>query len=166
MLFKKKRSQPDPTKAATERRLHQKMHTLLVKAAAYLQQQASHFSVHTLSCLLITFCVLSGGASVVVVIGSMQEKQTPSFKIVPIRFSPNTLKTGEEHTRASNPVTKNEFQRIHLFRTYLDSLRQSSSGRYTHDRILYGRRALLDSIRQLETLFYLQQTLKTQSHGK
>jgi hypothetical protein len=153
--LKKKKAALPPV----ETRLCKKLHAVLLRVAAYLQQQTKRCSVRTQHYMLFTGCLLSAAACTLVVVSSFQNNSS-GVKITPIHVSPVALKTGAEGLKSVNPITEKEYIQIIGFCRYLDSLRQTPRGRTVHFRLLYNRRGLLDSLRQVETLYHIQQQLK------
>jgi hypothetical protein len=140
--------------------LADRIRTVQRKGADYLQQKAGRLSIRTLRYGLVTFCLLSSVISVGVAVQGFQRSQTTALNITPIHSSSKRLQTGAETLKTDHPITQKEYLRILHFRNYLDSLRQTPGGSKVHFRLLYNRRGLLDSLRQVETLYHLQQHLK------
>jgi hypothetical protein len=159
-MFLSKLKKEKVYQATVQTRLSKKVHAVLLRAAAYLQQYTSRKPMRTLHYGLFVFCLLSGGVSIGVAVQSFHEKQSPAVKVTPISINHSVLRTGEEDVKAGRPITEKEYIQIIGFRRYLDSLRQTPCGRRVHFRLLYNRRGLLDSLRQMETLYHLQQHSK------
>jgi hypothetical protein len=158
-MFFRKRHKTNTTAPPIANSFWRKVKEQQVRLAAYLQGQTNHLPPRTLRYLLLAFCLLSVSVSVGVVVRSLQERSTTSPKIAPIQLPAQVLKTGSEHANRDQGITQKEYHSIQRFHQYLDSLRRTPEGRYRHDRLCYGRRPLLDSLRQLE-LLYQQQNLK------
>jgi hypothetical protein len=146
--------------AIDQNRLSKKLHAILLRVAAYLQQKTGRLSIRTLRYGLITFCLLSGGVSIGVAVQSVYNSKTTVLNITPLQANPHALKTGAGGLKSGNPITEKEYIQIIGFHRYLDSLRQTPTGREVHFRLLYNRRGLLDSLRKVETLYHIQQHAK------
>ena len=74
------------------------------------------------------------------------------------RISPIRKPVFIDHPHSKAPVypiiSKEEFEKINLFKNYMDSLRKSVNGRSLYDRIISERPGLTDSIQLIENLYF------------
>lgn len=106
--------------------------------------------------LLIIFCLLSGGISFYTANRSFSGKHDLSISDGSIK-TPKHIHEHSKEISTAVRISEEEYQRIHKFKQYLDSIANEPFGRKTFDSIITARPGLLDSILIIEHI-YLSQT--------
>ena len=104
-------------------------------------------------CLFITF--FSAYCLYLVVSPFTVTKKNRTVKIQTIQFPKYSDKAGEAENR-EGWISGSEYNRIHSFRLYMDSLAKDESGKKIYDSILSQHPGLMDSITLLEELYQFQ----------
>lgn len=108
--------------------------------------------------LLLLCLVLVGGLYCfyhVISIFDNNEEYT-SYSVTPISIPQFIRNNGDEAINEQPLISKKEFERIHRFHLYMDSLAKDSSGRARYDSIVRNHPGLLDSIIIIENIFQSQ----------
>jgi hypothetical protein len=124
--------------------------------AEWMQKKAEKLSGKGKLMVLLVFVLLAGGYSIYLIGRSFSENQTPSFSIISIKRPANIQETGDELKHTNAILSKSEYERIHQFRQYMDSLVVSASGKTLHDSIVALRPGLMDSIQVIENMYQSQ----------
>jgi hypothetical protein len=123
----------------------------LRKFADVLQQKSKDLSPTKLKWMLALFCALFIGLGSCIIFTSLQSNRKNVFTVTPIQALPILLEP------LPQPVlTKEELEKLHRFKIYLDSLSQTKKGKALRDSLLYNRRHLLDTLEVLEKLYAQQ----------
>lgn len=99
---------------------------------------------------LALFILLAGGYNGYLMFGSFDWKGKTIFSIFPIHKPAFFKETGETGPETRTELPSGEYERIHRFRMYMDSLAQSPSGKPVYDSILQHRPGLMDSVLFIE----------------
>lgn len=83
-------------------------------------------------------------------LGSFQWKRKAIFSILPIHRPGFFHETGEIEPDNRFVLPSGEYERIHRFRLYMDSLSANPSGKKAYDSILLYRPGLMDSVLFIE----------------
>lgn len=130
------------------------------KWAALMMRQTERLSLQSKKAVLILFCLLTTGLSVLIIIHSISSTAHKSLSIIKIKVPGQLTKNGEENTYPSTLITDTEYKKLTIFKAYIDSLNKSVSGQKIAQDILMNRPALMDSIIQFEKLYRIQQSQK------
>lgn len=105
---------------------------------------------------LIIFCVNCGGYSIYLLTTAIFSPASTqkSIKIDPVKVPKHYDKSGDELLTPDNTVSEQTFQRIQVFKQYMDSLQKTGSKDY--DSILTARPFLMDTVLMLEQIYYSQ----------
>lgn len=131
----------------------------LLSVADWLGRRTMMYSARKKKIMLVLFCSAFVSESSYVIWNSFQSDTPVSYSVTAIRYMP-LLKEGKATARIAIP----ELERIRHFKTYLDSLSRSESGRTRRDSFLAHRPHLMDTLLYLETLY--SEKFKTESNGK
>lgn len=157
LSFRHKRPQKQHTENDTKDRIANSIVHKCIKAqeqcATFMQHQTEKLSSKAKKFLLVMFLVLSGGCSLYLIVESLISHKNKSFSIVPIKVPEHMDKAGDENTEATVIVSEAEYERIHRFKLYMDSLAKSPSGKRFYDSILFRRPGLMDSIMIMEEMY-------------
>ena len=101
---------------------------------------------------LLCFVLLTGGYSIFMVVSAFKGKYplTKTFTHISI---PRHVNITEKKGHEEHPVHNGEYQRIHRFRLYMDSLHKDPSGRLLYDSIIRSHPGLMDSVFMIENRF-------------
>lgn len=105
--------------------------------------------------LLVCFCLAGGGLSTFFVYDALfnNKKKSPSYTVEPIHVPKYYDRSGEEFRRQGYNVDENMITQILHFEQYMDSLRNSPSGRILYDSILSTRPGLMDSVALIKMMY-------------
>jgi len=131
----------------------------LHKFSDYLQRKTNHLSTNTKRVYLFLFCLLFGSTSVCVCIKAITNKEN-TLKIHPIAVSGFSSEINDEIIAEEPVITQKEMMHIEEFKNYMDSLKQSDTGKYLYDSIISARPHLIDSILFLEKMYQIQSSKK------
>jgi hypothetical protein len=126
------------------------------KWAAWMQRKAECLSDKGKVRVLLLFCLLAGGYSSYLAIGSFSGNQAVPFPVSFLKQPGHIQQFGDESPRASPIISKEEYQRVRQFRQYLDSFAQTAVGKNLHDSMLASRPGFMDSVIHLENLYRSQ----------
>ena len=126
------------------------------KWAEWMQRKTEKFSGKGKLIMLLIFVLLTGGYSIYLIGKSFSGNPTPSFSIISIKRPAHIQENGDEAEHINAVISKSEYERIHWFRQYMDSLAGSPSGKALHDSIVAHRPGLMDSIQIIENIYQSQ----------
>ena len=107
---------------------------------------------------LAMFCILFGGGSLYVFLCSIDNEKDQIF-IERMSFPKHVVNSDTSSYQKQLPVlSESKYRKIQRFKSYLDSLRMSLSGKIKYDSIIRSRSGLMDSILLVEYIY--QQQLK------
>jgi len=118
--------------------------------ADWMGSRTAHFKKSHWLIALALFVLLAGGYSFYLMLGSFQWNGKAIFSILPIHKPAFFHETGEIQPNNHLVLPSYEYERIHLFRLYMDSLASSPSGKKAYDSILLHRPGLMDSVLFIE----------------
>jgi hypothetical protein len=124
--------------------------------AVWMQKKAQKFSHGDKLVMLIVFVIITGGYCIHLTVRSFFENQRNSFSIIPIKTPSNLSQTGDDSKIKSSIITKSEYEKIHAFTRFMDSLKHSATGKSLYDGIIAERPRLMDSIQYIEKLYQSQ----------
>jgi hypothetical protein len=124
--------------------------------AVWMQKKAQKFSHGDKLVMLIVFVIITGGYCIHLTVRSFSENQRNSFSIIPIKTPSNLSKTEDDSKIKSSIITQSEYEKIHGFVKYMDSLKHSAKGKSLYDGIIAGRPRLMDSVQYIEKLYQSQ----------
>ncbi len=131
--------------------------------ALWMQRKAEKLSRKGKLIMLLIFMLLTGSYSGYLIGKSFSRSQTYSFSITHIKRLAYTQETGDEVKYTNAVISKSEYERIHRFRRYMDSLARSPTGKALHDSIVAHRPGLMDSIQIVENIY--QSQIKSNNYG-
>lgn len=118
--------------------------------ADWLSSRTTHFKRSQWLIVLALFVLLAGGYSSYLMLDSFQWNGKAIFLILPIRKPAFFHDTGEIQAGNRAVLPSGEYERIHRFRLYMDSLAESTTGKKTYDSLLLHRPGLMDSLHFIE----------------
>jgi hypothetical protein len=124
--------------------------------AVWMQKKTQRFSHGNKLVMLIVFVLITGGYCIHLTVRSFFENQRNSFSIIPIKTPSNFSQTGDDSKIKSSIITKSEYEKIHGFTKYMDSLKHSDTGKSLYDGIIAERPGLMDSVQYIEQLYQSQ----------
>ena len=129
-----------------------------------MTKQTANVSFTNLLVIWVFFIAFSGGYSIYLIVSNLSGTAATSIPVIPVVKPVKRWQTDNEAGKGNRFVSKAEFEKISRFRTYLDSLTRSPTGKKIHDSIAYNRPGLLDSLTVVEN--YYQSNFKNYYHGK
>jgi hypothetical protein len=154
-LFKGKNSQQHQRQNSQQDKIAQKIVDrclgLQLKASSFLQNKSEMLTTKAKRMAVLSFCVLSFCSCIYIIVKSLRSHRYTSLAIAPIR-----VPTQNVHNQIQASISKQEFEKILKFKSYLDSLSNSKSGKRILDSINANRPGLMDSLLIVENLYQLQ----------
>ena len=126
------------------------------RCAIWMQRKAERLSGKGKLMVLLIFVLLTGSCSIYLIRKSFTKNQTPSFSIILIKRPAHIQETGDEVKLTNAVISKSEYERIHRFSRYMDSLIHSSTGKVLYDSMVALRPGLMDSIQIIENIYQSQ----------
>jgi hypothetical protein len=126
-----------------------------VQASQFLQKKSEMLTVKAKRLVVIAFCFMSFCSCLYIIIESVCAHPDTSLAISTIRAP-----TQNVHINMVSSISKEEFQRIENFKSYLDSLAKTNAGKRILDSIIANRPGLIDSLSIVENLYQTQTTNK------
>jgi hypothetical protein len=120
--------------------------------ASWMMRRTKNFSRRAWIALLILFVVSIGSYSVHLAVHAIAIQGHASFSITPIHKLKHLTETGEARIMVPD-ISDVEYSRVKRFRTYMDSLARSPSGKIVYDSITRHRPGLMDSVRLIENYY-------------
>ena len=131
------------------------IHSLQLKFSIIMNNIFARLSSAQLKALLIVFCFLSGGFSIYLfgdaIFGKSQHEA--NIRIDQINIPKHFNRTGEDAIQQEYMVDQETFLQIMQFKSYMDSLMKSPSGKLVYDSIMVSRPGLMDSVLLLESIY-------------
>lgn len=159
-LFRKKKKQKAKKQHVVQDQLLKSIVHTSVKWqsrwAVWMQQKTEKLSGKGKLMMLLIFVLLTGSYSIYLIGKSFSGNQTYSFSITPIKKPAYIQKNGNEAKHTNAAIGESEFERIHRFRQYMDSLVRSPTGKVLYDSIVAHRPGLMDSIQIIENMYQSQ----------
>lgn len=103
--------------------------------------------------MLLLFCVCSIGYTFYLLTTTFSGKRLYFLPGTTLTKPPHFVSSGNNNCKDAAFMTLEEYQKIHPFKTYMDSLARSPPERKAHDSILLKRPGLMDSILYIENLY-------------
>ena len=151
-LFKNKRKNTSEQPATVAKGLQSGYRCLKSGWAAWMTKHTAGFSPSTWKVILIVFILSSGGYNIYLAVNAIVSKPKKSISVTSIKKPAHATETGDANTTAPQ-VSEAEYMRIRKFRTYMDSLARSPSGKIIYDSITRHRPGLMDSVRLVENYY-------------
>lgn len=129
---------------------------LRYKCAQWLERKTADLTRKSWIIILICFTLFTSGYTIYVLVNSFSRTATNSITIIPIAKPINVLQIGKEMNNNNLTISRTEFEKIILFRRYMDSLGQSPTGKKVKDSIKRYRPGLLDSLTIVENQYHSQ----------
>lgn len=150
--FKQNRKQPPVSQAGEDASSKAKYsaRTLQKGWANWMSKRTSNFKRRHWLIVLLLFILAGGGYNCYLIADSLFSKGRIMFSIYPIHSPLFFRETGEATSDPDVQLSAGEYERIHRFRLYMDSLATSPSGKKVRDSILLHRPGLLDSVLFIE----------------
>lgn len=124
--------------------------------AKWLQNTTATMSVRGRWIMLLLFCMCSVGYTFHLLTITFSGKRVLSFSVAALTKPAHIVSPGNYNFNDSPFITSEEHQRIHRFKSYMDSLARSPPGRKAYDSILLKRPGLMDSILFIENRYHLR----------
>lgn len=155
IFFKRNRKQPTISQAVEDAPHEAKYsaRTLQKGWANWMSKRTSNFKRRHWLIALALFIFAAGGYNCYLIIDSFFSKGRVIFSIYPIHRLLFFQETGEAVVDPDFQLPPGEYERIHEFRLYMDSLATSLSGKKVHDSILLYRPGLMDSVLFIEKYY-------------
>ena len=122
--------------------------------ASFMNKTTEGCSVVRMKVMFIALCSLFIGLSVWFIVDAFLSK--PSLVKVNATHI-HVIPLAKEKKETTILLTTEVHQRLQLFRSYMDSLQSSKTGRLIYDSILLARPGMMDSVAVLEQMYLKQQ---------
>ena len=131
-----------------------KIDPVIQRLSAWASQHVEKLSPARKKIAVIIFCILFMTMSIFIAINTISKSGVHTLPIMPVRI-PSHI--GKNIRMPSAFISEESYQKIELFKKYLDSI--SISDKKTFNQIIAARPGLIDSIAMFEKL-YLSQSKK------
>lgn len=121
--------------------------------AAWIGNKYNRLPLKCKIIILVCFVVLTGGYSIFLVVSAFTDKQSLSHSVTHISI-PRHIKTKVAGPTGNYAIHSKEYQKIHRFQMYMDSLYKDPSGRLLYNSIIRSRPGLMDSVYMVEKEFW------------
>lgn len=159
-LFKKRKRIDDQDQTATRYASVKRLVAWLLahqrSCADSMQRRSERFSATGKLVLLSLFCLSASSISIYLVASSLSGKTGKVISVPAIKTPAYTARAGDENTRSTVLISREEYQRIEHFRRYMDSISQSLTGKFIYDSIVRQRPGLMDSLAIIEKMYQSQ----------
>jgi hypothetical protein len=152
LFFKRKGSDPVRKANVLSKTAQAGYKRMQVSWANWMMKRTENFSKCTWLMLLALFVLSVSVYNIYLVVSSINAKGSASFSITPIKKPKHLTETGEIN-KTNVEIHESEYNRIKNFRTYMDSLARSPSGKILYDSITMHRPGLMDSVRFIENYY-------------
>lgn len=128
-----------------------KMQTAFAK---FMNKRTENISMNRMKFILIVFFLCGSSLSVYFIITAFSKKG-PSNRMTIDRLSVPRYynKSGDEPVQPDFFISKQEYEEMKAFQSYMDSLHHSKRGIRIYDSIMLNRPGLMDSINKLKELY-------------
>jgi len=123
--------------------------------ANYLQKKAERLSKTKKCIYLFLFSLFFGGCSITIMFYSFLHITTP-VSAQKFTLPKNAILQPVKPRIKDSLITRNEYERIHQFKHYLEHLQMDASGKRVYDSLMQARPHLLDSIHIVDSIFQTQ----------
>ena len=153
-LLKRKYPAVAETRQKVAGRIALWMAKLQTAFATYMDRKINPLPVKQKRWLLFGFCFLLSLYCLSLLLAPFTtERKKVTIKVEPIQFAKPQQKE-KQHSAVFIP--KEQYNRIHAFKLYLDSLAESKTGRRLYDSIVGSRPGLMDSLKMIEAYYQIQ----------
>ena len=160
MLFRKRnrKSNEHPLKDKAARGIAKFLLRMQTKFSEFMNTNTKNIPVKRLKIFLVAFCLFGGGFSIYLIAEAIlkEDKQQTPIKIDKVNVPKYYDQSGTDDLQTEQYVEEETFKGIQSFERYMDSLKQTESGRKLHDSFLITRPGLMDSIRMLKEIYNSQ----------
>lgn len=132
--------------------------------AEWMTKQTAKLSVRNQWIVFGFFITCASGYSIYLIFMNCSGTDSNRITVTPIVKPVKTFQTDDATTNKNSAISKNELDKIIRFRTYMDSLVRSPTGKTVLDSFTDKRPGLLDSLAEIEN--YYQSNFKNFYHGK
>lgn len=159
MLFKRRKiAIENPIKDKAAKGIAKFLMIMQTKFSDFMNKRTKNISPKGLRLSLIVFCVFGGGFSIYLIAQAIlkTDVEQRNLKIEKVSFPKYYDNNDDAELQSDQYVDQETHQRIQDFEKYMDSLRQTETGRQIHDSILLARPGLPDSITMLKEIYQSQ----------
>ena len=160
MLFRKRnrKSNEHPLKDKAARGIAKFLLRMQTKFSEFMNTNTKNIPVKRLKIFLVAFSLFGGGFSIYLIAEAIlkEDKQQTPIKIDKVNVPKYYDQSGTDDLQTEQYVEEETFKGIQSFERYMDSLKQTESGRKLHDSFLITRPGLTDSIRMLKEIYNSQ----------
>jgi len=124
--------------------------------AARMQARTNKLSLGARSMAAACFCICAAGTSGYLIADALFPGNPPDKLHISRASPPLYLNRSGDEGIARPIISKGENERLERFRSYMDSLARSPTGRAMHDSIIAARPGMMDSIDLIQGLYSSQ----------
>jgi hypothetical protein len=130
-----------------------------LKLADLINRQTKNWSPRQWKYFLIIFCTVGGTAATYEMVTSIIYSERPHTTQFLTIVSPQYAIHPEKKEKADHAfISEAEYSRLVQFENYLDSMKNSPTGRSYYDSLMNMRSGLMDTIRVIKRLYLLQKS--------
>ena len=125
------------------------------KFAIIMNKTFQHTTISKMKIILVLFCIISGGLSVYYFYDAIVSNKKKNDPVTIEGFVvPRSSIDREVEAMPNVYVDEDTWSKVQSFKLYMDSIKTVAPKEY--NKIMYERPGLMDSIKQLEELYYSQ----------
>lgn len=124
------------------------------QCAGWLDRKINPLPVAKKRWLLYVFCAVCVLYSTWLLLSPVRASKDVAIKIEPVHLP--VQKTNEKHSHTQELITAEQYNRIHAFMLYLDSLARDSTDQKLYDNIVKTHPGIKDSLQKIEDYYQLQ----------
>jgi hypothetical protein len=158
-IFKNKKTDEKQTSVTFFQMVNQRFTQYGLKLADLINRQTKNWSPRKWKYFLIIFCTVGVTAASYEMVTSIISSEHPRSRQFLTIVSPEYAIHPEVKGKADGAlISESEYSRLVQFENYLDSLKNSLTGRSYYDSLMNARSGLMDTIRVIKRLYMLQKS--------
>src|SRR6266542_2109910 len=147
--LKKKHSEQSAQTVLAKEKITGNIGSSIIKVQAafakFMDKKVNHLSTKRKKYILYVFCFVSSLNCMYLIISPVVEKKKPNpVQLQNIKYRKYFEESGEA-TLSETTISKEQYDHIHSFKLYMDSLENDDAGKTIYDSIVANRPKLLDS---------------------
>jgi hypothetical protein len=158
-LFKNKKIDDEKSNGTFFQMVNRRFTQYGLKFADLINRQTKNWSLRQWKYFLVIFCTVGGTAATYQIVTSIISTDHPRSAQFLTIVSPEYAIHPEEKEKADGTIiSETEYSRLVQFENYLDSMKNSLTGRSYYDSLMNARSGLMDTIRVIKRLYLLQKS--------
>lgn len=154
MKFRKNKEQGEQEEKRNllKEKMNKQIHVMQSAWAQWMLRRTRNIPAKRMRLILIVFVMGIGSYCAWLTYAGINGKSGSFFSVTPIKKPAHATVTDDRY-KVLPGIAYVEYQRIHRFRIYMDSLARSATGKNRYDSIIRHRPGLMDSIGFIENYY-------------